>query len=153
MKTAILLLVSAMMLAPMASAGHSVTVTSGDATGSTYKMTVDVKGFNLVDFTGKDAKKGEGHIHYLINGAPAPGDYATTSKSFTFTGLKDGDVLTAELVLSDHTGSGTDENGNLNGKSVKSSEVVVGESNGAPSIGLIAGAGALLGIALLVRRK
>lgn len=153
MKIPLLLLVSTLMLAPFAAAAHSATITSGDADGSTYTMTLNVQGFNLVSFEGKDAKKGEGHIHYLVNGAPAPGDYATTSKSFTFTGLKDGDVLSAELVLSDHTASGTNSAGQLNGARVLSDEVVVGESNGTPGFGLLIGAGALLGLALIVRRK
>jgi hypothetical protein len=156
-------LAALVLAAPMASAAHSVTVTSGSADGSTYTMTVNVDKFTLVDFAGKSAKKGEGHIHYLVNGQDAcsagkadcraPTDYATTAKSFTFTNLEKGDKLRAELVLSDHTASGTDANGNLNGARVLSEEVVVKGSMGLPSPAGVLVALGLLGLAFVARRK
>lgn len=161
-------LLGALVLAPLASAAHSVTVSSGKAEEGTYTMTVNVDKFTLVPFAGKTGaeahKKGEGHIHYLVNGldacssgkadCAAPTDYATTSKSFTFTNLEEGDVLQAELVLSDHTGSGTDANGNLDGSRVLSGEIkVAGNGMGIPAPAAVVLALALLAAALVARRK
>ncbi len=154
---------AALMLIPVAQAAHSATITNKDsATPGTYTVEVDVENFRLVDFQGRDAKKGEGHIHYLVNGndacsagkadCSAATDYATTSKSFTFKNLEDGDVITVELVLSDHGPSGTDSNGNLNDKRVTDS-VTVSSSNGTPGFGMIAGLAAIGAVAALMRRK
>lgn len=147
----------ALLLAPVAAAGHSVSITSEKAKEGDYTMTVDVKGFNLVPFAGKtgaDAhKKGEGHIHYLINGNPAPGDYATTSKSFTFRDLKAGDKVAAELVLSDHTASGTDSAGTLDGSRVLVESSVAGSSMGIPGPSPMLAMALLIGLVALLRRR
>lgn len=165
MKTKLLLaaFVAALMLVPAAAAAHDVTIKNkNDATPGTYTIEVDVDKFNLVDFQGRDAKKGEGHIHYLVNGKDACSagkatcnaatDYATTNTRFTFKNLDDGDIITVELVLSNHAASGTDSNGNLNSQRVTDT-VTVGESKGAPGFEVLALV-AVLGAALvLVRRR
>ncbi|MEK6985104.1 MAG: MYXO-CTERM sorting domain-containing protein [Candidatus Thermoplasmatota archaeon] len=147
--------VAVLVLIPAAQAAHSVTVSSGDAKAGEYTMTVNVSdNFKLVDFNTatEKHKKGEGHIHYLINDKAAPGDYATTSKSFTFKDLKAGDKVSAELVLSDHTASGTNSAAVLDGSRVLSSVITVG-SAGAPGAGplLVLGLLALAGV--VARRK
>lgn len=91
-------------IAPDVRAGHAVEITSGAADAGSYTMKVDVSGFKLVEVGSTDQNtKGEGHIHYLLNGKPADGAYATTATSFTYEGLKEGDVLTVELVNNDHS--------------------------------------------------
>ena len=71
-------------------------------TGTSTAVTVAATGFSLVGFP-KAAAPGEGHIHYFVDGKPAPGDYATPGTSFTFTGLTTGrHTITAELVDSEH---------------------------------------------------
>lgn len=73
--------------------------------GSSVDFRVDVSGFQLVGVgtaTGKQA--GQGHIHYLVDGKPAKGEYATTQKAFTFSSLPAGQhTLRAELVNDDHS--------------------------------------------------
>ena len=151
LRTTLATLVAAVLLAPLANAAHSVTITSGDAKAGDYTMSVTVDKFKLVPFEGKGPVKGEGHIHYLINDKAAPGDYATTATTFTFKDVKAGDKLSAELVLSDHTSSGTDANGNLNGGRVLTNLVTVGAA-GAPGVGPLLLIG-LLGLAGLVARR
>lgn len=160
-------LATLLVAAPLVSAAHSVAITSGKADDSSYTMTVKVDKFNLVPFAGKSGaeahKKGEGHIHYLANGkdacsagkadCAAPTDYATTATTFTFKNLKDGDKLQAELVLSDHTPSGTDANSNLDGSRVLSSEVNVDEGMGIPAAPAMLVAVAILGLAFILRRR
>lgn len=167
MKTKILLgaLLFALMI-PAASAAHSITITNAnDISTGTFTARVDVENFNLRDFSGQSGQtKGSGHIHYLVNGIDActagkgqncdsnPAAYATASKTFTYANLEKGDVIQAELVLDDHTGSGTDSSGNLNGQRVLSQEVSVGGSMSTPGVGplaMIAGLGALA----FLRRK
>lgn len=147
-----------LVIAPVASAGHGISIVSGEPEGDTYEMEVEVTGFNLVPFQDRDAKKGEGHIHYLANGqdacaankadCSAPTDYATPKKSFTYTNLEGGDVLNAELVLSNHQPSGTDSSGNLDNSRVLASEVQVSNSSPAPGLLVAIGALALVGIAM-----
>lgn len=146
-----------LLLAPLASAGHSIERTSGKATPGDHTMTVDVKGFTLVPFAGKSGaeahKKGEGHIHYLVNGAPAPGDYATTATTFTFKDLKAGDRISAELVLSDHSPSGTDASGTLDGSRVLTAEATVSEkAMGIPGASPVLVLGLLVALAVASRR-
>lgn len=163
-RTLILVAIGAMLLAPVASAKHSVSITNAEeAEEGSYTINVDVEGFTLRDFQGQSGKtKGSGHIHYLVNGedackagkadCDAPTDYATPKTSFTFKNLEDGDKITVELVLDDHTASGTDENGNLDGSRVTDT-VTVGASNGIPgfeAVAVIAGLGAL---AFVARRR
>ena len=142
----------AIILAPAAAAKHTIEITSGKPKKGEYTMTVEVANFNLVPFAGKQPTKGEGHIHYLVNGAPAEGDYATPSKSFTFKGLKAGDKVGAELVLSDHSASGTDAAGTLDGSRVLA-ESSVASSMGIPALPGVALAVALVGLAALARRR
>lgn len=163
-RTLIFAAIAALLLAPVASAAHSVSINNANSIGTgTQTVSVDVDGFNLVSFAGKDAKKGEGHIHYLVNGqdactagkadCSAPTDYATTAKSFTFINLEEGDEITVELVLSDHTASGTDSNGNLNGGRVLDTATVSADSNDAPGFEIAALLAGLVGLAFLARRK
>jgi hypothetical protein len=155
-KTMLALTAFGILLAPLAAASHSVELTSGKPKAGDYTMTVDVQNFNLVPFAGKSGadahKKGEGHIHYLINDKPAHGDYATTSKTFTFHDLKAGDKVSAELVLSDHSASGTDSSGTLDGSRVLSEASVEGGGMGIPGISPVLLLGLLAGLALLFRR-
>lgn len=90
---------------PLAGA-QQIEITSGPAVAPEYTIEVDVTGFNLVDYSTRDAnREGEGHIHYLVNGDPATEDlgYATPSTQFTFTDLSVGDTVSAQLVNNDHT--------------------------------------------------
>jgi hypothetical protein len=161
---ALSLIAAALLLVPAAAAKHSVSISNaGDAEPGTYTMNVNVENFKLVPFAGKQDLKGEGHIHYLVNGkdacsakkadCKAPTDYATTAKSFKFTNLKAGDKLQAELVLSGHGPSGTDAAGDLDGSRVLSKETVVeGEGKDSPAAGILV-TGVLLVAALIARRK
>lgn len=162
-RIAIALLGALVLLAPAAMAKHTVTVTSGTPQAGDYLLAVDVANFNLVPFAGKSAMKGEGHIHYLINGKPCDpatltgadrdkcgATYATTAKSFQYKGLKAGDKVGAELVLSDHTASGTDANGNLDKSRVLTESSV--KAAGAPGPAFLLIAIALAGMAVLRRR-
>ena len=165
--TLLLGLAAALLLAPLASAKHTVEITSGKIGTGTETVDVEVTGFKLVPFAGKTGTaahvKGEGHIHYLVNGkdacsagkadCSAPTDYATTSTSFTFKGLKEGDKVTVELVLSDHTPSGTDAAGNLDGSKVLTQASVNGSAMGAPSPSFVLLGLALLGAVLVLRRS
>lgn len=101
---ATIVLVSLALAAPVA-ADHSVKITTTPPSdGGTYTMRVDIDKFSLVPVGQKnDQTRGEGHVHYLINGSPAPGDYATTADSFTFRDLKPDDVVGVELVHNDHS--------------------------------------------------
>lgn len=141
---AILLVSAALMTAPTVLADHSVKITTTPpADGGSYTMKVDVSKFSLVPVGQKSSNvKGEGHIHYLVNGKPAEGEYATTKTSFTFTGLKQGDVVGVELVNHDH--SSTDPKA--------SSTQTVGEVNESPSLALPAIMLGAVAAMLLVRR-
>lgn len=168
MRTSILIsaLVAALLLAPMASAAHSVAISSGKVKAGDTTITVTVDKFKLVPFADKTASnnhvKGEGHIHYLVNGkdacsagkatCAAPTDYATTATSFTFKDLKEGDKITVELVLSDHGPSGTDAAGNLDGKTRVLTEATVADSMGIPGVPVALLAMALVALAFVVRR-
>jgi hypothetical protein len=46
---------------------------------------------------------GEGHLHYLLNSELAPGASDTDSTTFTYKGLKEGDVIAIELVNNNHS--------------------------------------------------
>jgi hypothetical protein len=159
------LLALLVLFAPGALAKHSVTITSAAPKEGDYLMTVDVANFNLVPFAGKSAMKGEGHIHYLINGKACDpttlagadqdkcgGTYATPQKSFQYKGLKSGDKVAAELVLSDHKASGTDSAGNLDGSRVLTESSVKG-GMGVPGPGILVLAVLLAGAALVRRRS
>lgn len=76
-----------------------------NAQSSSFSVSVDVANFDLKAVGTTPGKvAGQGHIHYLVDGAPAPGDYATTSKTFTITGLSAGEhTITAELTNNDHS--------------------------------------------------
>lgn len=164
MRTKIILaaLVAGLLLAPAASAAHSVTITSGKIKAGDSSITVSVDKFRLVDFTGRDAVKGEGHIHYLVNGkdacsagkatCAAPTDYATTATTFKFKDLKEGDKITVELVLSNHGPSGTDSAGNLDGKTRVLTEATVADSMGIPSVPFALLALGLVALAFVARR-
>lgn len=164
-KTTLLLglLLTAIVAAPIASAAHGVTILNKDeARPGTYTIELDVEKFTLKDFqdTSGQPVKGEGHIHYLVNGedacsagkadCSAPTDYATASKTFTFKDLEEGDKITVELVLNDHTASGTDNQGNLNGARVLDS-VSVKDDRGVPGFELLALVAAI-GAVLALRR-
>lgn len=133
-------------LAPMASAA-SILVTSGAKTGD-YTMTVQVGDFRLVPVQSSPQNQpGEGHIHYLLNGAPCKdacaggASYATPSTTFTFRGLKAGDEVAAELVNNDHS--------SLSPRVLQAQKV----GNSAPGfepVLLVAGLGAAL---LAIRRR
>ena len=169
MRTTIVLAVAAaaLLLVPAAAAKHTVEITSGKIGTGTETIDVEVTGFKLVPFAGKTGEaarvKGEGHIHYLVNGkdacsvgkadCSAPTDYATTSTSFTFKGLKEGDKVTVELVLSDHTPSGTDAAGHLNGAQVLTERTVSSSSMGIPSPSFALLGLAVLGLAVALRRQ
>jgi MYXO-CTERM domain-containing protein len=90
-------------LAPSAEAA-SIRIASGAVQPGDHTLRVEVGDFRLAPVSGNPTNRaGEGHIHYLLNGKAAPGDYATPQTSFTFTGLKAGDEVGAELVNNDHT--------------------------------------------------
>lgn len=168
MRTNIILaaLVAGLLLAPVASAAHSVTITSGKIKPGDSSITVSVDKFNLVPFADKTATnnhvKGEGHIHYLVNGkdacsagkatCAAPTDYATTATTFKFKDLKEGDKITVELVLSDHGPSGTDSAGNLDGKTRVLTEATVADSMGIPGVPVALLALGLVALAFVARR-
>jgi MYXO-CTERM domain-containing protein len=106
MRTLLLIATLALVAAalPVQAAGPALSITSGTASAGSYHMTVDVTGFELVPVQSAPVNEaGKGHIHYFINGAPAPGAYATPNKEFTFEGLKAGDIVTAELTNNDHS--------------------------------------------------
>lgn len=165
--TIVLALLAALMLVPLASAKHAVEMTSGKLGEGTQTVEVEVSNFKLVPFAGKMGTaahvKGEGHIHYFVNGkdacsagkatCAAPTDYATTATSFTFKDLKEGDKVSVELVLSDHGPSGTDAGGNLDGSSVKTEKSVAQGSAGIPAPSLALLALAVIGLAAFVRRR
>lgn len=162
--TPLALLAALLIAAPLASAGHSVSISNAsEAAPGTYTIDVDVSGFQLVDFTGRDAKKGEGHIHYLVNGedackadkadCAAPTDYATTATSFTFKDLEAGDVIKVVLVLSNHSNSGTDADGRLNGGEVSDTLTVETRPMGIPGFETVAVIAAVAAALLVLRRK
>lgn len=72
--------------------------------GSDFAFRVDVTGFELVPVTASPSNApGKGHVHYFIDGQPAPGDYATHLTTHEVKGLAAGrHVLKAELVNNDH---------------------------------------------------
>ncbi len=163
MRKMILVAFAILMLVPAATAAHSVAITNkGDAEPGTYTIEVDVEKFRLTDEFG-EATKGEGHIHYLVNGkdacsagkadCAAATDYATASKSFTFKNLEEGDVITVELVLANHQPSGTDGNGELNGNRVTDEVTVTASSNGMPGFEIVAGLAVLGAVVAVMRRK
>ena len=85
----------------------SITIVSprAGAQGGQFDMVVSVSSFDLRPVpTSPGVVAGQGHIHYLVDGKPAEGDYATAAKNFTFKGLATGNrTLRAELVNNDHT--------------------------------------------------
>ena len=90
-----------------APAAPNLTIASprANAEDSEFAMVVSVINFDLKPVgTAPGKVAGQGHIHYLVDGKPAEGDYATPSKNFTFKNLTPGThVLRAELVNNDHT--------------------------------------------------
>ncbi len=97
------LLALAVLLVPSVQAA-SIDATSPVPTGGTYTLTVVVEDFTLVEpTTNNDRTKNQGHIVYYLNGNLAPGRSATTATSYTYTGLSEGDWVSAELVFSDGT--------------------------------------------------
>lgn len=93
----------ALLLAPTAAAATLRIASAGPKPGD-HVLRVEVGDFRLVGVQASPANRaGEGHIHYLLNGKAAPGDYATPATDFTFRGLKDGDSIGAELVNNDHS--------------------------------------------------
>lgn len=90
-----------------APAAPNLTIASprANAEDSEFAMVVSVINFDLKPVgTSPGVVSGQGHIHYLVDGKPAEGDYATPSKNFTFKNLTPGEhTLRAELVNNDHT--------------------------------------------------
>jgi hypothetical protein len=88
-------------------AAPNLTIASpkANAEDSEFAMVVSVINYDLKPVGTSPGKvAGQGHIHYLVDGKPAEGDYATPNKSFTFKNLAVGTrVLRAELVNNDHT--------------------------------------------------
>lgn len=138
----VLLTLFSLLLAAGAASAASISITSGGSKAGTYPMTVEVGDFRLAPVSATPANRaGEGHIHYLINGQPAPGDYATNAKSFTFNNLKNGDEVGAELVNNDHSA--------LSPKTIATSKVGAGVPGFEPLVLL----GALAVAISLVRRR
>lgn len=85
----------------------NVTIASpkAGAEGNEFQMVVAIAEFDLKPVGTTPGKAaGQGHIHYLVDGKPAEGDYATPNKNFTFRNLAAGEhTLRAELVNNDHT--------------------------------------------------
>lgn len=85
----------------------SITIVSPSAGSEAgqFEMRVNVFNFDLKPVpTSPGVVAGQGHVHYLVDGKPAEGEYATAAKNFTFKGLAAGDhTLRAELVNNDHT--------------------------------------------------
>lgn len=96
-----------------------ITYPQADATltGSDVLVAIAVRGFNVVDKLGEDAKKGEGHVHYYLDVAQIPTTpgkaavtdddetyHATASTSHTWTDVEPGEhTLGVQLVNNDHT--------------------------------------------------
>ena len=88
-------------------AAPNLTIVSpkANAQDSEFAMVVSVINFDLKPVgTAPGKVAGQGHIHYLVDGKNADGEYATPAKNFTFRNLTPGEhTLRAELHNNDHT--------------------------------------------------
>lgn len=134
-----------LVVVPAVSAAPSLKIASAPPKeAGPYTLVIEVAGFDIVAYAGHaNNRPGEGHIHYLLNGEPAPGDYATTAKSFAFPDLKKGDSVSAELVNNDHS--------SLNPRVIE--KVSVPGDNGIPAPDALVPLVALFAVALYSRRR
>ncbi|MEK6985067.1 MAG: hypothetical protein AABX89_01625 [Candidatus Thermoplasmatota archaeon] len=114
MRNTLLIVATAALLATATVQAATLGITSTAPTSGDYTMAVTTGDFSFAAVNATPVNKaGQGHIHYFLNGAPCENtcaggaSYATTDKSFTFKGLKAGDVVTAELVNNDHSSLAT----------------------------------------------
>lgn len=106
----VVVLAFALAALPPAEAAPGIAVTSSTPQPGDYVLTVSVSQFTLKDpQSGRPNQAGEGHIHYLLNGAPCqdsvrcPDPYDSSLMSYQYKALQAGDKVGAELVNNDHS--------------------------------------------------